>query len=277
MNMSNRKMKRLILCGGLIFSLACANFLHARQTGAAFEVASIKPTVSSLGVAGGCRGIDSKLAPADPRNNVPLGRCAITAARMSHLMSIAFGLPLQRISGFPDWDGPNRFDIQAEAGDPSTATEQQLISMLQRFITEQFKLSLHRETREMPIFALVVARNGPKNLHSSDQSGDSMAPAETSLSFKGSTMENLAAFLSGLPGVDRPVRDMTGIQGRFDFSLNVLGAKPESIADLKRSVLSWDTIFTDIQDQLGLRLESTKGPVQNLIIEHAEKPAGPPK
>jgi uncharacterized protein (TIGR03435 family) len=184
---------------------------------------------------------------------------------------------LQRISGFPDWDGPNRFDIQAEAADPSTTTEQQLVSMLQRFITEQFKLSLHREDKELPIFGLVVAKNGPKNLHPSDQVGNSMTPVETSLSFKGSTMENLAGFLSGLPGVDRPVRDMTSIQGRFDFSLNVLDANQANPGDVKRAVANWDTIFTDIQDQLGLRLESTKGPVQNLVIEHAEKPAGTPK
>jgi uncharacterized protein (TIGR03435 family) len=268
-------MQKLILCSSFMLGLVSSDLLQARQASPAFEVASIKPTVSPLGVTGGCRGIDSKLAPTDSVNNVPLGRCVITAARLSHLMSIAFGLGPQRISGFPDWDGPNRFDIQAKAEDPSTATEQQLISMLQRFITEQFKLSFRRETKEMPIFVLVVARNGPKNLHPSEQLGNTMSPSGPSLSFKGSTMERLAEFLSGLPAVDRPVRDMTGIQGRFDFSLNVLGAKPDSTGDLKRAIVSWETIFTDIQDQLGLRLEAAKGPVEDLIIEHAEKPSAP--
>src|SRR5262245_4537695 len=76
----------------------------ARQTGRplAFEVGVIKPTKSvSGGVTGGCRGIDSRLAANDPRLMVPLGRCVITAGRLSHMMAIAFEMPLQRISGFP--------------------------------------------------------------------------------------------------------------------------------------------------------------------------------
>src|SRR2546421_10678256 len=134
-------MKRLILAGALL-TLASSGMVHGRQNPVSFEAASLKPTVSGSGVVGGCRGIDSKFAATDPRNNVPLGRCVITAARLSHLMSIAFDLPLQRISGFPDWDGPNRFDVQAKADDPSTATEAQLYAMLQALLTERFKLTL---------------------------------------------------------------------------------------------------------------------------------------
>ena len=130
-------MNRLILSATLL-TVVPTSMVHGHQTQLSFEAASIKPTVSSSGVMGGCRGIDSKIAPTDPRNNVPLGRCVITAERLSHLMSIAFDLPLQRISGFPDWDGPNRFDIQAKAEDASTATEAELYSMLQAFMTERF-------------------------------------------------------------------------------------------------------------------------------------------
>jgi uncharacterized protein (TIGR03435 family) len=266
-----RTMNKLLV--GLIISMCCTAFAQTKETTARFEAASIKPTTSASGVTGGCRGIDSKIAPTDARNNVPLGRCVITAGRLSHLMSIAFDLPLQRISGFPDWDGPNRFDIQAKAEDPSTASDAQLYSMLQAFMTERFKLTLHREIKEMPIFSLVASKGGLKNIHPSEQIGESMTPQGASLVFKGYTMQNLAEFLSMMPGVGRPVRDMTGIQGRFDFALNVLAAKPENIENVKMAIAAWETIFSDVQEQLGLRLESTKGSVENLIIDHAEKPS----
>jgi uncharacterized protein (TIGR03435 family) len=196
----------------------------------------------------------------------------ITAGRLSHLMSIAFDLPLQRISGFPDWDGPNRFDIQAKAEDPSKTTEAALLSMLQAFMTKRFKLSLHRETREMPTFSLVAGKGGAKNLHRSEELAESMIPQGASLVFKGYTMQNLAEFLSMTPTVGRPVRDMTGIQGRYDFTLNVLATKADNIEGFKRAIMTWETIFSDIQEQLGLRLESTKSPIENLVIDHAEKP-----
>jgi len=73
----------------------------------AFEVGTIKPAAGNRG-SGGCRGIDSTLAADDPRAGVPLGRFVLTARRLSHLMSIAYGMPLNRMSGCPDWDGPNR-------------------------------------------------------------------------------------------------------------------------------------------------------------------------
>jgi uncharacterized protein (TIGR03435 family) len=98
----------------------------------AFEVGTIKPTASTnSGVTGGCRGIDSHYGANDSRATVPLGRCVITAGRLSHMMGIAFNISLQNIKGFPDWDGPSRFDLEAKAENPSTVTEQQLLLMLQ--------------------------------------------------------------------------------------------------------------------------------------------------
>jgi len=246
--------------------------IRSPQTAPAFEVASIKPTVSRSGVTGGCRGIDSKLAATDPRNSVPLGRCVVTAGRLSHLMGMAFGMPLQRISGFPEWDGPNRFDIEAKAENPSVATEQQLIAMFQRFLIDQFKLTLHRDSKEVPIFNLVVGKNGPKNLHESTEPGESMLPTGSSLAFKGYTMRRLAEFLGNMPNVERPVKDMTNLTGRYDFTLDVLGTTTDSIENLKMAMSKWETIFSDVQGQLGLRFEPAKGSVDTLIIDHAELP-----
>jgi uncharacterized protein (TIGR03435 family) len=259
---------RLILC-----FLLLAITPGSPQTAPTFEVATIKPTVSRSGVTGGCRGIDSKLAATDPRNSVPLGRCVVTAGRLSHLMSMAFGMSLQRISGFPEWDGPNRFDIEAKAENPSVATEQQLIAMFQKFLIDQFKLTLHRDSKEVPIFSLVVAKNGPKNLHESTEAGESMLPAGSSLVFKGYTMQRLAEFLGNMPSVERPVKDMTNLTGRYDFKLEVLGTTADSIENVKMAMLKWETIFSDVQGQLGLRFELAKGSIETLIIDHAELPS----
>ena len=114
----------------------------------AFEAAILKPSVNDdLGVTGGCRGIDSNVGVKDPRMSVPLGRCVITAGALRHLLTIAFGIPLDRISGLPEWDRAHRFDIQAKADDPQT-TEPQLRFMLQQFLIEEFTLRLHREVKQ---------------------------------------------------------------------------------------------------------------------------------
>jgi uncharacterized protein (TIGR03435 family) len=246
------------------------------QQAPAFEVASLKPNTISNGARGGCRGSDSKISPNDlMRATVPLGRCVITAARLSHLLNIAFDIPIERISGLPAWDGPSRFDIEAKADDPASTTERQLLTMLQRLLTEQFKLTVHRELRDSATFDLVVAKNGPKNLHKSDTNGHSMVPSGAGLAFAGYSMDDLAQFLSSMPSVARPVRNLTALQGTFDFRLDVLDTKPDDILNFKLAISRWDTIFSDIQQQLGVRLEASKGHVETLIIEHVEKPWPP--
>jgi len=261
----------------LLTSVLFCSFVQAQQRSVlplAFEVASIKPTQSSGGgVSGGCRGIDSKFAPNDPRVNVPLGRCVITAGRLSHLMGIAFQMSLQRISGFPDWDGPSRFDLEAKADDPTTATEQQLLSMLQNLLSERFKLALRHITTELPVFALLVGKNGPK-LHASELDARSPVPEVkgSALVLKGYSLADLADFLSNLPSIGRPVHDMTGINGRFDFTFNLLESQPESIGDLKMAIATWQNAVNDVQGPLGLTLESQKGSIDSLVIDHAEKP-----
>jgi uncharacterized protein (TIGR03435 family) len=82
----------------------------------------------------------------------------------------------------------------------------------------------------------------------------------------------LAEFLSNIPAVGRPVRDMTDLKGRFDIRLNVLESSPESIGDLKVGLENWQSIFADLQSQLGLRLENRQAEIETLVIDSAEKP-----
>lgn len=237
----------------------------------AFEVAIIKPSHGDQGVHGGCHGFDSKLGANDDRSSVPIGRCVMTSGALRHMMAVAFGMPLNRISGFPEWDGSSRFDVEARAEDPATTTEQRLLTMFQQFLIEEFRLTLRRDTKEVPTFALTVARNGPKNLHPSEQQVCAMGAQPTGLGFRGCSMADFAVFLSTIPVVQRPVTDATGLHGRYDFGVE-MGSKLDGFVGAKVAMMGWDSIFGDIQDQLGLRFDRSTGPVETLRIEHVELP-----
>jgi uncharacterized protein (TIGR03435 family) len=265
-------MVRVIAVMSMVAIVAAITSISAQPQSAplAFEVGTIKATASTNGgVTGGCRGIDSHYGANDSRATVPLGRCVISAGRLSHMMGIAFNISLQNIKGFPDWDGPSRFDLEAKAENPSRVTEQQLLLMLQQFLTDQFKLTIRHDTKQADIFLLALGKGGPKNMVPSED-GESVLPTPSGIAFTGSTMGRLAEILTTMPTVGRPVKDITGLQGRFDFNLS-FGDKADSIANFKEALSKWDSVFTDIQ-QLGLRLEASKGPIETLVIEHAEKP-----
>jgi uncharacterized protein (TIGR03435 family) len=234
----------------------------------AFEVASVRPGTPGVnGVRGGCHGIDSIYGPSELAPP-PLGRCVITDGRLSHLISIAYKLnAIGLIKGAPDWvmGGDERFTVQAKADDPTKATEAQLLQMLQTLLEDRFRLKFHRENRDMPGFALVVAKSGPK-LQSArgDRSGMDFGPSgkprpgePTTITGHKYSMPMLAQLLTQIgPG---PVTDETGVQGEYEIKL------------------SWDetagpSLFTALQEQLGLRLEPRKVPVSFFVIESAERP-----
>jgi uncharacterized protein (TIGR03435 family) len=252
-----------------------AGHAQSSQKPVAFEVATLKRNLArDVGVSGGCRGNDSRLAAADPRGNVPLGRCVITGARLSHLIAIAFGTPMNRISGLPPWDNDVRFDVQAKAEEPATTTELQLLSMLQRFIADEFNASTHRDVKEVPAFALMVAKKGPKNLRPSKEAACLMPPPPQAvgLVFIGCSMRDVAAFLSTAPTIQRPVADKTGLTGRFDILVEV-GSRPRDVAEWKAAMMGWESITSDIEDQLGLRFERTTGSIEQLVIDRIQRPA----
>jgi hypothetical protein len=122
---------------------------------------------------------------------------------------------------------------------------------------------------ELPVYALVTANSGPK-LHKADPDGNTnMRGVNGSFVFRSASMPQFAENLSTLSQVDRPVLDRTGIPGAFDFNLKF----GESNDEMKRALIAGDgpSIFTIIQEQLGLKLEARKGPVDMLVIDHVEK------
>ena len=238
-----------------------------------FEVTSVKPNTSANGVNGGCHGTDSKTGPAD-RAPIPLGRCVITAARLSHLIAIAYGIYVQNVKGGADWIwGVDRFDVEGTAENPSMATEDQLLLMLQKLLADRFKLTLHHETASFSGYALMVAKNGSKLKESTGEGKRSLRMSGAAI-FKPDAvdqknlnqntiiaervpMSQLASTLTNLREVG-PVIDKTGLTGVYDFKL------------------AWEpgeSLNSVLQAQLGLRLEAQNVPVEQLVIDSAEKPA----
>jgi uncharacterized protein (TIGR03435 family) len=261
-------MRAITICAiWIIFPAMSGPELRAQLPAPAFEVASVRPSHGTTGVKGGCHGIDSQYGPKDAAGAPPLGRCVITHGRLSHFINIAWGLgDIFLIKSKPDWiaRGSDRFDIAAKAEDPRKATEAQLIEMLQTLLIERFQMKFHREAVEKSGFALMFAKKGPKLQEStadgvgiSSTGGKPLDGQPVKLKASRYSMVKLANVLSVLgPG---PVIDKTGLAGVYDFTL------------------AWDetagpSLFTALQDQLGLRLEPQKVSVSYFVIDSAQKP-----
>lgn len=195
----------------------------------------------------------------------------------------AYGVPASRIIGIPPELDKVAFDIQAKV-DPSefariqalpdnqrTEQSQQLIRQL---LADRFKLVLHTETRELPVYALVVTKGSSKLQPAKDPDRDSTSSSTGQLKAEGANMARLANSLTRISSAElgRIVIDKTGLTGKYDFTLKWTpdsGSPPMVNGEPDTSAPS---IFTAIQEQLGLKLESTKAPVSVLVIDHAELP-----
>jgi uncharacterized protein (TIGR03435 family) len=233
----------------------------------AFEVASIKPSGAVGGVRGGCHGIDSRYNSSQETAAPSLGRCVIRNARLSHLIARAWQLhDMNVVQSKADWiaRGNERFDIEAKAEDPRTTTEDQLRRMLQTLLVDRFQLKFHRETVEKSGFALVIAKTGSKLRQSTGGGVEIRTAALESLGARPAVLDvrNYSmARLTGLLSVVGfgPVVDKTGLNGTYDFKL------------------SWNdrtgpSLFTAIQEQLGLRLEHLRVSVSTFVVDSAQKP-----
>jgi uncharacterized protein (TIGR03435 family) len=193
----------------------------------------------------------------------------------------------QQLVGEPKWTNGDRWDIDARIAAEEMATLGELnyhqrMQMFQEILTERFGLKLHHETREVPVYALVVAKGGPKmtvsKLGPNDTNGIQGDPgilnsARGKETGRGTMMEFLAEDLSDALG--RKVVDKTGLTGRYDFTLT--WTPDDSAAATGGSAASGATqgpsLFTAVQEQLGLKLEPVKAPVDVVVIDHLEKPA----
>lgn len=147
------------------------------------------------------------------------------------------------------------------------------MQMLQALLADRFKLRIHRETKEVPVYLLVTGKKRPKLETDSGEGETSFRFSGKGANFEHTSMVDLAEFLSGLGPVQRPVLDRTSLPGAFKFTLSLadIVADPTKPVD-KPSMFAWSSIFAGLQE-IGLKLEPSKAPVELLIIDHAELPS----
>lgn len=250
----------LVLTAGTI----CAQFK-------AFEVATIKPSSPDT------RGRYTRMQG----HQFVAKNCGI-----KYLVGAAYDLNPEMISGGPEWIESDRYDILAvPPGEKQPSVAQQMV-MLQELLADRMKLSFHREPKTMPIYALTVAKTGSKLKASTAPPDDqpnvisTVYPAASGgidhvlMPAHNATMTLFASVLQrGI--LDRPVVDNTGLTGRYDFDLEWAPDESEFGGDLAPGVPDHPEpdLFAALENQLGLRLEKTRGSIQALVIDHVERPS----
>jgi uncharacterized protein (TIGR03435 family) len=222
---------------------------------ATFEVASIKPHPEPITFS------------SDP--SVHGMRVTATASTLHDLITTAYHVRYDQISSGPSWAESDHFDISAKAEGEGALTMEQARPMLQALLADRFQLKIHLETREVAMYALVIRKTGAKLQQSApadeSKSGITANSSGMHLTVSKGTMAQLALWLSG-NGAGRPVMDKTGLIGSYTYELTWVNGPPGPDDQTP-------SLFTALQEQLGLRLEATKGPSQIVVIDHAEKPS----
>ena len=203
----------------------------------------------------------------------PGGRFNATGVNVKMLIAQAYDIREAQIVGGPGWISSDRFDISAKA-EGDKINPEAVRPMLQALLAERFKLVIQREQKEMSIYAL-VAPKGAAKLKAAEGPGPMMRMGNGSLTAQKVKMQMLANNLSR--SVGRNVIDKTGLTGEYDFKLEWTpqgGGGPGGPEGAHEPPPAADgpTIFTAVQEQLGLKLESQKGPVDSIVIQSIEKP-----
>jgi uncharacterized protein (TIGR03435 family) len=227
----------------------CASCCIFSQTAPpAFEAASIKLNTSGSG-SGGSKGSQ--------------GQVVFTNVSLRRLVQRAYGIQDFELVG-PDWMANVKFDIAAKYP-PGESTNDQRNLMLQTLLAQQFHLTIHRETKEMSAYALVVAKNGPK-LEASKEGGNSTNSNRGRFNDTAVSMAGLARQLADQ--LEHPVVDKTGLTGVYTLKLEwTPDEQPGSTAE---STLG-PSIFTALQDQLGLKLQTQKLPVEIIVVDRVDR------
>jgi uncharacterized protein (TIGR03435 family) len=253
-----------ILRAGLVLLLSVSAFGQAPATPKAFEVATVKLTDPNFG------GILIQF---------PGGTMALRGFTLKDIIGFAYDVDNRQVFNVPKVLESERYDVVGKAEKPLTPASTEAKEMLQALLSDRFQLKIHRETREIPVYVLTVAKGTHKMKVRTE--GDGGAP--TSLLFRGANVPGRYATMAMLAGglqklvLDRPVIDKTGLTGNFDFDLawrpdaaqfGGRGGTLPAASDPDRP-----DIFTALQEQLGLRLEAQKGPGEIIVVDRAEKPS----
>ncbi len=263
-------MKQSVSLLAILAAAICASAQNA-GTRPAFDVTSVKPRT----------GTDQYLAFRGDPGGVHL------EGPLIFLIRFGYGVQDYQLEGGPGWIQSDNYVVEGKAA--TTPSQQRMESMLQALLEDRFALKMHHETREGSIYSLVVVRKGSKMKPWVEGSCTNPAPGQPlepgtnacgyrpgrgTLDSHGVSVAVLADFLSSIMG--RPVLDKTGLTGRFDFHLEYKVDQATAGFQAAANLPDDDnraTIFTALQEQLGLQLKSDTGPREYLVIDHAEKPS----
>jgi len=184
-----------------------------------------------------------------------------TNSTLADLIVFAYGVHPKQLVGAPSWVETDKYDLSVKPDQPGIPNIAQLHSMLQKLLADRFHFAFHRDKKELSVYALTAAKSGVK-FSKSDAAGNLPGIGGTGpggIFVRNATMEDFAGFLQSRV-LERPVVDQTALAGRYDFQLKWT---PDAAPDL----------FAAVQQQLGLKLESTKAPVEVLVIDKVEKPS----
>jgi uncharacterized protein (TIGR03435 family) len=229
-----------------------------------FEVATIKPSAPE---AQG-QGINVNRSGDFTTRNTPL----------FELIKFSYGVHGKQVVNGPAWTESERFDIMAKADTPGMPNAAQLKSAVQKLLTERFGLAFHREKRELSAYVITVDKAGVK-MTKSQNNGVPLpgfgGRGPGAIGVRNATMAEFADFLQSRV-LERPVVDQSGLTDRYDFTLewkpdpSQLG--PNAPAQLPQNIEDRPDLMTAIRMQLGLKIESTKAPVEVLVIDKVTKP-----
>jgi uncharacterized protein (TIGR03435 family) len=237
-----------------VLALVNAPVLCAQAGAPQFEVATVK----------------SSPPPAGDTININLGavrngKVTMTNVSLSDCLKFAYGIVSDDQLAGPDWIKSKdvRFDIVAQA--PADTPREQLMLMLQRLLAERLKLMLHHEQKERSYLALTVGKNGVKIQKAKGDASAGNLAVPGRIQANQMPMSGLATLLSRFER--ETIVDRTGLEGQFGFKLEWTSDHGPVPAD----GASGPSLFTAVQEQLGLKLESRKGPLDVLVVDHAEK------
>ena len=229
-----------------------------------FEVATVKPSAR----------------PGPSALNKAGSRFVATALPLRPLIMEAYRIRDFQIVGGPNWINDDPWDIEAKAASDTnlTWTESEnpylagpLARMLQSLIEDRFQLKFHREAKQLSVYELTIARGGPKLKRSADQTKTRVSETKLGTGFvevPGQPFRNFVYFLGRQ--LDRPLIDKTGLDGLYDVTLRWTPEPAGQAEGARTSDLP--TLFTAVQEQLGLKLESSKGAVDLFVIDSAQRP-----
>jgi uncharacterized protein (TIGR03435 family) len=223
--------------------------------------------------------------PSDPNRPGKLftihGRQIVTInTTMDDMVTFAYSLHVKQIVGAPDWFATEKFDLDGVPDTEGRPNAQQFRMLIQSALTQRFKLTFHHDKKELSVYALTVAKGGPKMAVTISQPNDSRNFMFRQLGQLRVTNSTMKDFCDGMQGavMDRPVVDHTGLTERYDFNLNwtpddsqfaMFGPRPAPKDDPNAP----PSLYTALQEQLGLKLEPTKAMADVFVIDHVEKPA----